>query len=153
MQTIASFSYPRRVLCTGILFGILSITLGCGSSGKDPKNQVTGKVTLDGKVVAGTVFFQFSDNKEVTALIATDGSYQIVEPPTGQAKVYVKSGMGVAVPPIGKAPEVKGGPEMPKDIGGATGTAPPAKYGSPSTSGLSFEVKGGKQTYDITLTP
>ena len=155
MQTPVSLSPSRRILGFGFFALSLAVIVGCGGGGKEAKNQVTGKVTLDGKPVAGTVFFQFADNKESSSPISsTDGSYQIIDPPSGTAKVYVKGGLGGAGPQIGGKEVPKGSPELAKDVGGVSGgVPPPTKYGSPTTSGLTFDIKGGKQTYDIPLSP
>ena len=149
----STWSSTHRTLGLAATALAIALLAGCGSGGKDSKNQVTGKVTLDGKAVAGTVYFQFPDNKELTSPIsATDGAYQIIDAPNGQAKVSIKGGLGGGAP-TSKPPAMKGAPEMPEMGGGPGGVAPPKKYGSPTTSGLTFEVKGGKQTYDIPLTP
>jgi len=126
-------------------------TTGCGD-GKGAKNSVSGKVTLNGENVGGTVTFVTVDTKkEFVSPIKQDGTYQIDNPPPGQVKVVVKGmGMGATVkpPPAGK--DVAKMPEMP---GSAQGKEPPAKYASEKTTPLTYEVKTGKQTYDIPLTP
>jgi hypothetical protein len=150
MKLTVSLSPSRRFFAIVLLASCFAITVGCGGSSKEPKNMVTGKVTLDGKPVAGTVFFQMPDNKEFTGLISLDGTYKIIDAPPGMAKVYIKGGLGgAATPQKSNTPEIKGA----APISAAGGAEPPTKYGSPSTSGLTFEVKGGKQTWDIPLTP
>jgi len=129
------------------VFAIASLVSATGCPGGKKKNEVTGKVTLDGKPVAGNVIFVGSDNKEIATLIKSDGTYVITDPPTGQVKVKVTGPLGVAAPPPltkDKTPETVGG------MGG--GNPPPAKYASVD-NGLTFNVTGGKQVYDITLTP
>ena len=160
MQTPLSIGSSSQLLRNGLrcILGVsfiaasLFLVAGCGSGGKDAKDQVTGKVTLDGKPVSGVVSFVFGD-KEISSPIGTDGTYQIISPPTGTNKIYVKGGLGAGAPTVkGEMPK-SGAPEMPKLGGDSTGVAPPTKYGAVTTSGLTFEVKGGKQTYDIVLTP
>jgi hypothetical protein len=114
-----------------------------GSSGSS--DVITGKVTMNGQIVAGQVVFIGSDKKEIMSMIGPmDGSYQIPNPPKGEGQFLIKgmSGPSMAPPPSG------GGkmPEMPS----TGGVAPPAKYEKP-TSELKFNVTGGKQTFDITL--
>jgi len=121
---------------------------GCGTKG--PKSSVSGKVTLNGQNVAGQVTFVGADNKELSSPIREDGSYLIENPPTGSVKVLVKGMTSGGPAPM--TPKTPGMPSMP-DMPGAKGVAPPAKYGSVATTPLTFEVTGGKQTYDIPLAP
>ncbi|MBM3979870.1 MAG: hypothetical protein FJ304_06230 [Planctomycetes bacterium] len=107
------------------------------------KNEVTGKVTLGDKAVSGQVVFVYSDGKELSSPISGDGSYSIPDPPAGSVKVCVR-GMGGAVVPKGT--------DIPKDAPGmGAGVAPPAKYANVATSGLTYDVKAGKQEYNIPL--
>jgi len=129
-----------RSLCLVAALSFLVLTTGCPGGKK--KNEVTGKVTLDGKAVAGTVVFIGSDGKELMTLIRPDGSYTIVDPPAGEVKIKITGPLGIAAPGKDQAPAV-GGME--------TGVPPPAKYASPD-NGLKLTVTGGKQTYDIPLT-
>jgi len=140
-----------RAVPLGLLLGALVFVAGCNTGG--PKNAVSGKVTLDGKPVSGIVAFIWDDKKELTSPTGPDGSYTIPEPNPGTVKVVVRSmqaltsGAGPKAPPKGGAPMT----EMP---GAATGgTAPPQKYTQPNTTPLTYEVKPGKQTYDIPLAP
>lgn len=140
---------PRRALAILFLSVSLGVLTGCGGGDKsgDAGNAVTGKVTLNDKPVGGTVVFLYADGKEVAGPIGPTGEYVIANPPAGSVKVYIRGSGAVAPPPT------KGGPEMPKDgpAAGGGGVAPPPKYQSAATSGLTFEVKTGKQTYDIPL--
>jgi len=116
---------------------------GCGTKGA--ANSVSGKVTLNDEPVKGLVVFVGADNKEVSAPTNPNGTYTLDNPPLGQVKVLVKT-----VGPVGvDTPPPKDAPNMPK----AGGVAPPAKYASAATSGLTYEVKAGKHTYDIPLKP
>jgi len=117
---------------------------GCGGKPTESANSVSGKVTLDGAKVAGQVIFVGPDNKElVPAAIKLDGTYQIADVPPGKYKVLVR-GAGSAT---GPAPKDSALPKM--ETGG--GAAPPAKYAAVTTSDLTYEVKGGKETYNIEL--
>jgi hypothetical protein len=136
----------RDVRIAGLsFFAILLGLVGCGG-GSDAKNSVTGKVTLNNAAVAGSVVFLYPDNKEATTLIGVDGTYVITNPPAGSVKVLVKPPLGMG----GLKPPPKDAPPM---TGGSTGVPPPAKYGSPATSKLTYEVKAGKQIHNITLEP
>jgi len=145
-------SVPRRFLLRGLplpLFVALLVGLsGCDKKADEAANSVSGKVTLNGEAVAGTVVFVGADNKEVPAPIKPDGSYTVPNPPTGKVKVLVKGMLGSA--PVATPPKDSG--SMPK-MGGGSGVAPPAKYGAVASTPLSFEVTSGKQKYDIPLPP
>jgi len=61
-----------------LLLGAVVFVTGCTKKGGDT-NSVTGKVTLDGKNVSGTVVFLYpADNKELGTPINPDGSYNIL---------------------------------------------------------------------------
>ena len=158
------------------LLAAIAFLAGCGG-GKGKQDIVSGKVTMNGQAVSGIVVFVCSDGKEISSPTAPDGGYQIVAPAKGEAKIAVK-GMGAmpaggaaggpapGMPGMpgggaggGKAPPegAPGGPNAPKaDMpgmggSGAGGVAPPAKYASPTTSGLTVTVTGGEQKHDIDL--
>jgi hypothetical protein len=127
-----------------LLFAALACLTGCPGGGPgDAKNSVSGKVTLNGQPVSGMVGFIGSDGKEVPAPIKPDGTYIVDNPPTGDVKVVVRGMQGPSLPK---------GVTM-QDMGGPQGVQPPPKYASPATSGLTFNVTGGKQNYNIELTP
>jgi hypothetical protein len=132
---------------------------GCGKSG----STVSGKVTYKGaSLTAGTVYFTKGD-KDATPKsggIEKDGTYKVEELQPGDYKVYVitpKGGSGSVGIPMGMPGGKQDGSEGMKSMkGGTTGAAVPVvevpeKYGKPDSSGLSTTVKGGKNTYDITL--
>jgi hypothetical protein len=110
--------------------------LGCG--GGSMKSVVKGKVTLNGAPLSsGTVKFvaQSSEGTTVSSII-DNGNYHIANFPPGEAKIAVE-GPGPSSNPDEKT--------VPVHI--------PEKYLNPMTSGLSFTVKSGQQTFDINLTP
>src|SRR5438045_4067984 len=99
----------------------------------EPKGEpVGGKVTFDGKPLpGGTVTFVTKDGKtSVPAKIAEDGTFKATVP-TGSYRITVS--------PVAK----KDDPKKYVPI--------PAKFGDPDTSGLTYEVKAGAQTFDIEL--
>src|SRR6266511_1761841 len=148
LRGIPVTSGVRRGFSFLLLVAILGFAVGCGSgnkSGDSSKNEVGGKVTLGDKLVSGTVVFVYSDNKELQGPIGPDGSYVILDPTPGQVKIYIKASGLVA-------PAAKGGPETPKEgPASGSGVAPPVKYQSIATSGLTYEVKPGKQTHNLEL--
>lgn len=125
---------------------VVILIAGCGGGGKGKGDTVSGKVTLNGNPVAGEVIFIGSDGKESKMLISMDGSYTVASPAKGEAKIGVKS-MGSAPAPSGA-----GKSDMP-GFSPASGVPAPAKYNNPSTSGLTYTVKGGDEKFDIVLTP
>jgi len=145
----------RRLALSAFFVAALLVPAGCGRTGSE--TTVSGKVTLGDQPVAGVVTFVDSSNKEVASSpIGADGTYRVEKIPTGQYKVVVKAGLGAAPPIAGQPPTPKDAkPIEMKDMGsmpGAQKTAsPPKKYQTASTSDLSFEVKSGKNTYDIAL--
>jgi hypothetical protein len=127
------------------LFAGLALLTGCGGkkNTEDTKNTVSGKVLLGDKPVNGTLIFVSADGKEARAPIGPDGSYTLTDPPIGSLKVYIQPGQALVAP--------KGG-EVPKDGPAASGAVqPPAKYQTAASSGLTYDSKAGKQTYDPTL--
>ncbi len=144
-------SFTSRWLPRVLLVLLLGVAAGCDKGGSSSANAVSGKVSLGDKPVSGLVVFVYADGKELSAPIGPDGTYTIDNPLPGQVKVSIKAMPGAMAT---GAPKVAGTPEMPKDgpaMATATGVPPPAKYQSATTSGLTYEVKAGKQTYDIPL--
>lgn len=109
----------------------------------DP-HAITGKVYLDGKIVNyGVVAFcQDGDARPLKSPIYPDGTYNIRNPPEGAYRIVITTGQ----PPRPAA-------------GGSSKDPPPSyvqitipdKYSSVETTVLKYEVKEGRQTYDIKL--
>jgi len=168
MQKSLSAPSTLRYLAVRLPFVALTAAVlawipGCPAS--ITSNQATGKVTTEGKIVDGEVTFIGADNKQKSAPIGPDGIYTILDPPQGNVKIIVKGRPGVpGLPPGGdKGPaavDVKKGKDFDavgfKDKGGTLPIAvpPPKKYENPETSGLTKEVKPGKnENMDLNLTP
>jgi hypothetical protein len=151
----------------GRLVGSVALLLplclaGCSSSG-----TLSGKVTYKGEALRqGNVLFVAADGWTGSALINEDGTYRIAHLPPGTYKISVESstsltqgGRGSQGPPGGKWRPPKDAP-VPKEVEEAVHNTPqrvagppklPAKYAKAETSGLTCEVKSGKQIYDINL--
>lgn len=117
---------------------------GCGGS----SGTISGKVLYQGKPLpGGYVNFMSEDAKAVikTSEIGDDGSYSVSGMPVGSAKISVQ---GLAARNLATVP----------GQGGGKGSVPkqkevyvPPEYGNTETSGLKYDVKSGKQPYDIKL--
>jgi hypothetical protein len=132
------------------LLPLLACLAGCGS----PK--VSGKVTYKGEPLhMGTVLFTAANGWTGTSQINEDGTYSIANVPPGLAKVAVDTPSEKGrTPPGGKA-QRRPREDAPNEPSTAAPVhAPvkiPDKYKKPETSGLTFEVNGGRQTYNIAL--
>jgi hypothetical protein len=141
---------PARLLAALPLLAAIIWAAGCGG-GKGKTDSVSGKVTLDGKPVAGEITFICSDGKEFKSPLTQDGGYSIIAPPKGVAKIGVK-GMLLGLGGTLKKADSKGGESLATGPG-SSGVAPPAKYADPAKSGLTYDIKGGSETHDIALSP
>jgi hypothetical protein len=140
----------------GVLFLALTGTgLGCGPG----KGDVTGSVTYKDKALKiGTVQFTASDGAVKDAQIQPDGTFSLNGVAVGLAKVSVVSRDDERMVKYVKAlsagaREMKGG-----KVGSGTPLPPPKElsfipetYGDPITSGLTFKVEPGKNTYKLDL--
>ena len=85
----------------------------------------------------GTVKFYPNKGKAITGKLDATGTYAVKDVPLGPARVAVETES--VKPKPGAAPK------------GAKYVAIPVRYASPETSGLTYEVSAGKQTFDIDL--
>jgi hypothetical protein len=139
-------SGPVRLPCrpvAGMSFLVLFV-LGCSGLG-----DVSGTVTYQNKpVLFGTVLIECADGSIRQGNIEKDGSYTVRGVAAGDVKVAVNSPnpKGVTILPS-KIPERK---QEPYPV--VPGWFPiPRKYDSPSTSGLTYQVRGGANTINIEL--
>lgn len=134
--------------------GVLLAACGCGGGdGINHGGELTGKVTIDGTPVsAGEIQFHGGDGKHsVSGKLRNDGSYTVHEPPLGPCKIAIITSTFKDIPPKSKAK----GPVDFTDH--ATGEWPiyaatPKAYEDKDTSGLTVDVKSGKQEHAIELT-
>jgi hypothetical protein len=160
MRSVSSRS--RRGFGASGLGVLLILSAGCGSKG-----TVSGKVTVnDQPVRRGTVTFIASASTWASAVpIGEDGSYTIVNAPSGPVKITVASAEpnprlgGKFKDRKGPAQEEGNTEDMPPSVrnrfnpgaAGPAGPSVPKKYNDRETSGLTYEVKPGKQEHDIQL--
>lgn len=137
---------------------VLSCFLGCGES-IGPNGSVSGTAKMKGEnLKAGTqLIFTGEKGAIATGTVAEDGTYVLkiigaASPekiPAGNYKVAVTpSTAGAAMSDAEYEAMMNSGgkpPETKKD------NSIPPKYRSAQTSGLSFEVKTGANTYNIVL--
>lgn len=147
----ASPSRAARCAAAFVLLIAPAILVGCAGKG-----DVSGKVTHNGKLLPyGSVQFQSADGLIVPGTIGSDGTYRVSGVPTGTAKIsvncvddegaiaFAKAMSAAAKDPANKSAKPKGKLEDFNKI--------PGKFNDFTTSGLSYDVKSGQQTYDIDL--
>jgi hypothetical protein len=138
---------------------LLAAQTGCSSS-----NGVSGKVTYKGDLLRqGSVVFVADNGWTGSAPIQADGTYNFANVPPGTVKIAVDNfagaekrgfphGKGVHVPsPLAKKP--------PEGVGQSPSESQPVyipvklpeKDKKAETSGLTYEVKRGRQTFDIRI--
>jgi hypothetical protein len=120
---------------------LLGFTLvGCTPAGPGG-GTVTGNVTMGGRPLpGGMVTFHGPENKTAVATIDPEGKYNGTGVPIGSNKVTVQG-----------PPPSPGGVKDPVSGTGGVSIAVPPRYADPNQSGLSVEVKLGKQTFPIDL--
>ncbi len=153
------FMRDQRRQVTIIITGLIIATLGfvgCSGGSELPDGDtgtVKGKVTSNGKSVPdGTSIVFLHKDKGITAssAIAADGTYSLrmrrgdailvgdyqigITPPTAEM-----SAAETEAAITGEAPSAKEWPEIPK------------KYQNPETSGVTFTVKAGENTFDLDM--
>jgi hypothetical protein len=142
-------------LFTAVVGAALTTFIGCGPGGySGPTGTVTGKVTLDGEPVPQgcAVSFVSPAGFTASAKVGAGGSYTLLN--VDKPEIPVAS-YKVAVAQL--AAEVSGADYdkyMSAGGGGEAKSAPeaiPAKYQTAETSGLSFDVKQGPNTFNIEL--
>jgi len=147
---------------------VLLVTCVCLSGCAQGRAKVKGRVKFFDKYLnAGTVAFIAKDGRVGAGYIDADGNYEVADAPLGECVITVKvptaaagpkdKGGGGPPPPPKDLPPMKGAPGGEKDFTPAIDTSKfvqiPGKYGSTDTSGLTYTVTKGEQTYNITLSP
>lgn len=160
MRGICSQRVDRLLRC-GLLTALLLAAAGCGSS----SGRVAGKISYKNNPLhGGTVTFQRAGENgwAKTSSIGEDGSYSIDNVPKGPAQISVET-QTVKPNAVGQAmaarmtkgkdvpPEVLKGSPFGQAMQADKYVAIPPKYSKAETSGLNYEVGGGKQQHDINL--
>jgi len=161
MEKIArGFSHRQRALFSASALLIVTLTLvsGCGKKAPVEKPGVSGKVTLDGDDVKGTIEFvdvaikeaelkKPNREKKYLATLTKEG-YMVLDLPEGEYKVLVTR-LGGAPPPMAKDQKTMTFPGM--DGAGGGGVDPPPHYSDFKTTPLKFKSTGGAQKEDFEL--
>jgi hypothetical protein len=135
------------------LAGGLFILSGCGQK----VTEVTGTVKMTGQpVTLGEISFIGEDGRLDTSQIQ-NGAYALHRAPVGKVKITVKSIQ--PVPYVNRRGGMKNAPDSgealrtPESESNAKNVEVPKKYNDADTTDLTYEVKSGKQEYNIDLTP
>jgi hypothetical protein len=169
-----------RAFRIGFVVCLAAALLGCSRSGK--RASVTGTISYKGQPVkAGTVYFLYEQGGQYQSDLKPDGSYQLMDVPTGNVKVLVETetfnpeqkplsyqqqqrskGYGKGLSEydalMGKGPGGK------KDAAATAGLSKdrkealakvyvkiPQKYASEKTTPLTYTVERGSQVKDFDL--
>ena len=120
-----------------LLLGAALVVLPGGESTSsaqkgEKKGSVAGKVTYKGKPLpGGTITLHVAKGKPIRGSLRADGSYSVKDVPPGQVQVTIET----------ESVKAKAGKYVPI----------PLKYADPRTSGLTYEVNKGTQTFHIEL--
>jgi hypothetical protein len=146
-----------RLLRGGVVLLVLVGVAGCGARG-----TVSGKVYYQDKVVTGGRVFFVAEGYRGESEIGADGSYSISNVPAGQVKIFLSTDearnagrpSGLPMPPKDKVPEEAANNPIYNKTSKPSGikyVEIPKIYNDPESSGLTYDVKGGDQEYDIKL--
>jgi hypothetical protein len=146
----------REALRRMVLLSLLTATAGCGSDDGPTLARVQGTVKHDNKPLANALVVFLPETPGALSASGTtdnEGYYQLMTRSPGDGVLIGKHRVTVmARGPDQKLPEdqnptgLPGGNFVPGD------PLIPEKYFSPETSGLTAEVKSGKNTLDFELT-
>lgn len=131
----------RSLLCRCLTLILLLLLAGCGGSKPAELAAVTGKVNYRGRPLAsGTIVFvpdpeRGTSGELARGTIQQDGSYRLK---TGEAPGIVSGWHRVTVTCVDAGTPPPGSLTVPRSL-------LPAKYQDPQLSGLSCEVKAGKE--------
>jgi hypothetical protein len=145
-----------------VLVLVVLFVAGCGRSNRPKLGQVTGTVSYRGQPIAsGSLVFEVSGARPATAKIANGQITEVTTfdlndgVPIGQARIAVFATEGGGAPPAAAPPPSDPGaykaPGADYMGGGAKPLVPP-KFNDPSTSGLTWDIKEGKNAIKLELT-
>lgn len=141
-----------------LLPGILIIcVMGCGQRAYEiPDSGATleGSVTYDGKPVPMALIVVRSETATADARIVEPGKYKVPSVPIGKVKIAVDTDamrgelMSRSMAQAYKGPGGQSSAEAGKKV---SFIAVPGKFADPDSSGITFEIKKGANTFDIVI--
>jgi hypothetical protein len=129
-----------------------ALLAGCGAGGDKPAS-VSGHVTFNGKpVTSGTVTLVGPDGKASDpGTVKPDGTYSIAKSPAGKVKVGFDN---PPPPPVVNQPGVVNPEAQEQAETAARYTPTPLAYSNPDQSGVTLDIKAGKNdNVEIKLPP
>ena len=155
-----------RLVCGCLSLGLLTGTTGCTKTPHEPQHtEVSGKVLFEGKPLPGgrVMFAAIKGGFASSAPIDENGNYQI-NAPIGEVVIGVDNRMFQPRRGAGKGKSFAGIPrqehrlkrpdsqeEEAKPIKERRYVQIPERYANCDTSGLTYTVKPGPQSYNIEL--
>ncbi|MEZ6126019.1 MAG: hypothetical protein R3C49_23065 [Planctomycetaceae bacterium] len=139
--------------CLGIVVTVCAIGCSGGGLPEGDTGTVTGKVSYNSQPVpeGSTVIFHQVGGAGLVGIGTTDstGGYRLLMRDgeavlAGKYNVSVTAAVDVPTLDQDELMKLEKPPEIPK-------SPLPEKFASPETSGLSFDVKAGENTIDVTL--
>lgn len=140
----------------GALFSalLLAALSGCGGGAEAGTVPVEGTVRVDDKPISqASVAFIGNDGARLASATTDSGGKFKIRAALGKNVVTVAK-----APPGGPAPPPSDEPQLMPSAGeyaamqkGVGASEVPAKYGDPKTSGLSFDIKPGMLSLDVSL--
>jgi hypothetical protein len=127
---------------------MLPLIVGCGSG----TGTISGKVLYGGKPLStGTVTFYPEKGGGFMAGIGSDGSYEAVDVPIGNARIVVQLPAQLTLPKRSGSRQLAGFEKEIKEVQDRSSTLIPWEYMDPDKSGLSLVVERGRQSHDLIL--
>jgi hypothetical protein len=139
MYTFRVIGTLRFLACAGACLTLAALT-GCG--GDSSKATISGKVTYRGAPLTGGILTLYpASGTAYPVPLNADGTFKVSGAPVGTMGVGIATELDPAIP-AGSLPSI---PVKPVAI--------PPKYKDPKTSGLTWEIKGGRNApkdFDLT---
>ena len=139
----------------GLLF--VASLVGCGGDPYGPTGRITGKLTMDGKVMpAGHAVSFMQMEKGFLAYGMTDAEGKFTVSSWNNGKIPIGSYSVMIAPPGGESIDANASAEERFEQGQAKGkstTTFPSRYRETTTSGLKYDIAEGDNHFDIDLKP